>query len=62
MEKFIKQFGRQPARIKGKSVEYRGFQDLDKVHEQAVRLLTALGVNSYTIEKTPQLKGFTIYF
>jgi len=61
MEKFIKQFGRPIAKQSATKIEYRGFSDLDRVHMQAVRLLDTLGIG-YSIEKNPQLKGFTIYF
>lgn len=61
MEQFKKAFGR-PARQGKNSLEYRGLQEVDKVHEQAVRLLTELKVSSYSIEKVPQLRGFIINF
>lgn len=62
MEKFIKIFGFKPARQNDRYVEYRGFSDLDKQAEIATRILNELGVSFISIEKTPQLRGFTIYF
>ena len=62
MEKFIKRFGFTPAKKSDKHVEYRGFSDIDKQAVVATRLMNELGLQFISLEKSPQLKGFTIYF
>lgn len=62
MEKFIKLFGFKPAKQSDRHVEYRGLSDIDNQSVRATRLMNELGVNYTSIEKSPQLKGFTIYF
>lgn len=62
MKDFIKQFGFKPAKQSDQHIEYRGFSDLDKQAVIATRIMNNLGVSYLSIEKAPQLKGFTIYF
>lgn len=62
MDRFIKLFGFKPAKQSDRHVEYRGFSDLDRQAMTATRIMNDLGVTYVSIEKNPQLKGFTIYF
>lgn len=62
MEKFIKLFGFKPAKQSDRHVEYRGFSDLDGQTMTASRILRDNNISYTSIEKRPQLKGFSIYF
>lgn len=62
MKDFIKLFGFKPAKQSDRHVEYRGLSDIDNQSMRATRIMNELGIRYTSIEKTPQLRGFTIYF